>query len=227
MSGRAAAFFDFDKTLLDSETTALMVPYMRRRPQVFFEHQPIGIGYVIRLLLAHELYKRHLYPDQKMAVLLLEFFKGRSPEPFESTAEDLYQTCLKPRLAPNVMARLAEHKGRGDVCVLISAGVRYSLEPVVRDLGFDHLLCTELEIGPDGRYTGRARGLICIDEHKRTAALALAGSRGIDLSASYAYGNHQSDLPLLESVGFPVAVEPTEPLRRVAAKRGWPILTYR
>jgi len=227
MSGRPAAFFDFDKTLLDCETSSLMIPYMRKRRHIFFVRPPVRPSYLIRLLLANELYKRHLYADEKMAVLLLEFFKGRSPEPFTSTAVDFYQTCLKPHLAPNVMARLAEHKKRGDLCVLISAGVRYALEPVVQDLGFDHLLCTELEVGHDGRYTGRSLGLICIDEHKRTMALALARSQEIDLAASHAYGNHQSDIPLLESVGFPVAVEPTGPLRREAVKRGWPILTYR
>lgn len=227
MSGRAAAFFDFDKTLLDCETTALMIPYLRRNRHIFFARRPIRPGYLIRLLLANELYKRHLYPDEKMAMLLLEFFKGRSPEPFNATAADFYQTCLKPRLAPNLMARLKEHQGRKDLCVLISAGVRYSLEPVVDDLGFDQLICTDLEVGRDGRYTGRALGLICIDERKRTAALALAKSHAIDLGASHAYGNHQSDIPLLGSVGFPVAVEPTRPLRRVATERGWPILTYR
>lgn len=227
MSGRAAAFFDFDKTLLDCETSALMIPYMRKKRSLFFARHPVRLGYLVRLLSANELYKRHLYADEKMAALLLEFFKGRSPEPFASTAADFYRTCLKPHLAPNVMARLAEHKKRGDLCVLISAGVRYALEPVAQDLGFDHLLCTDLEVGHDGRYTGRSLGLICIDEHKRTVALALAASHGIDLAASSAYGNHQSDIPLLESVGFPVAVEPTGPLRREAMKRGWTILTYR
>jgi len=227
MPGRAAAFFDFDKTLLDSETTALMIPYMRKKRHIFFTRHPIRPSYLIRLLLANELYKRHLYSDEKMAVLLLEFFKGRAPEPFISTAADLYHTCLKPHLAPNVMARLAECKRRGDMCVLISAGVRYALEPVVQDLGFDHLLCTDLEVGQDGRYTGRSSGLICIDKHKRTMALALAKAHEIDLAASSAYGNHQSDIPLLESVGFPVAVEPTGPLRREAVKRGWPIMSYR
>ena len=227
MSGRAAAFFDFDKTLLDTETSALMVPYMLKRRHIFFARHTVRPSYLIRLLLANELYKHHLCSDERMAVLLLEFFKGRAPEPFVSTAEDLYQTCLKPHLASNLMTRLAEHKRRGDLCVLISAGLRYALEPVVQDLGFDHLLCTDLEVGYDGRYTGRSSGLICIDEHKRTMALTLAKAHEIDLGASHAYGNHQSDIPLLESVGFPVAVEPTGPLRRVATERGWPILTYR
>jgi len=49
----------------------------------------------------------------------------------------------------------------------------------------------------------------------------------IDLASSYAYGNHQADLPLLESVGYPHVVEPTKPLKNVAMKKNWPVLTYR
>lgn len=227
MHGRTAAFFDFDKTLMDTETTMLMIRYIWKKRKIFLKTRRVPFSFMIRALLANELYKRHLYADEKMAALLLEFFKGRSPAAFHATASDLYQTYLKGHLAPNLMARLSEHKQRHDLCVLVSAGVRYALEPVVQDLGFDHLLCTDLEIGHDGLYTGRSAGLICIDQHKQTMAMALAKAHDIDLTASSAYGNHQSDILLLEAVGHPVAVEPTEPLRRVAIERGWPILTYR
>jgi phosphoserine phosphatase len=98
---------------------------------------------------------------------------------------------------------------------------------VVEDIGFDHLLCTDLEIGEDGLLTGRALGPLCIDRTKRTLAIQLAKSHNIDLLRSYAYGNHQSDIPLLELVGNPFAVEPTRPLRKVAMQRNWPILGFK
>ena len=101
------------------------------------------------------------------------------------------------------------------------------LESVVEDLGFDHLLCTDLEIGKDGLLTGRARGSLCIDRTKRTLAIQLAEAHHIDLSRSYAYGNHQSDIPLLELVGNPFVVEPTKPLRKVAMQRNWPVLGFK
>jgi phosphoserine phosphatase len=103
----------------------------------------------------------------------------------------------------------------------------YLLEPVAEDLGFHHLLCTDLEIGPDGLLTGRAKGPLCLDSTKRVLAEKLAEEANIDLSSSYAYGNHQSDLPLLELVGHPYVVEPTGPLKNEAIKNEWPILTYR
>jgi phosphoserine phosphatase len=101
------------------------------------------------------------------------------------------------------------------------------LEPVARDLGFEHLLCTDLEAGADELLTGKPKGPLCLDTTKRYLATKLSQSTGIDLARSYAYGNHQADLPLLELVGFPHAVEPSRPLLKVAVARNWPILAYR
>ena len=81
--------------------------------------------------------------------------------------------------------------------------------------------------GGNGQLTGRAKGPICLNSNKRILAEMLACRVNIDLASSYAYGNHQSDLPLLDLIGNPYAVEPTEPLRRAALANKWPILTYR
>jgi phosphoserine phosphatase len=68
---------------------------------------------------------------------------------------------------------------------------------------------------------------LCLDSNKRILAEKLARDSGIDLTSSYAYGNHQADIPLLASVGLPHVVEPTEPLKKIAIKNNWPVLTYR
>ena len=115
----------------------------------------------------------------------------------------------------------------GHVLVLISGSIRYLLEPVAEDLGFHHLICTDLEVGSDGLLTGKTKGPLCLDSTKRVLAKKLAKRANINLLSSYAYGNHHSDLPLLELIGHPYAVEPTEPLRNVALKKNWPVLTYR
>jgi HAD superfamily hydrolase (TIGR01490 family) len=226
MEKQSAAFFDFDRTLLDRQTSRIIIRYLKEHPEVL-EHKPVPVPYIIRLLLVNELYKRHLYSDMKMAVLLLRFFKGRRLAVFENIAGDLYHRHIKPHLAPNVLVCLEYHRRKGDLLVLISASARYSLEPAASDLGFHHLRCTELEVGPDGLLTGRSKGPVCIDIHKRDAALELVQERHIDLSTSSAYGDHHSDIPLLEIVGKPVAVEPTPPLKAFALARGWPILSYR
>jgi HAD superfamily hydrolase (TIGR01490 family) len=120
-----------------------------------------------------------------------------------------------------------DHKEKGHTLILISAGIRYLLKPVAGDLGFHHLICTELEVGPDGILTGKTIGPICTDNRKRELAKRLADDLDMDLSSSFAYGNHQSDIPLLELVGHAHAVEPTEQLRKTALEKGCPILTFR
>ena len=84
-----------------------------------------------------------------------------------------------------------------------------------------------LEVTPDGRLTGKAAGPVCVDVNKKELMLELAHRIGLDLQNSYAYGNHPSDLPLLESVRHPHAVTPHSRLEKIARQRSWPILGYR
>jgi HAD superfamily hydrolase (TIGR01490 family) len=215
----AAAFFDFDKTLLMVESAKPGLRYL-------YEKKEITTGYLLLVIFANFFYRYHLYSDQRMARLLLQLYKGKRLTDLQDGAPHFYREYIRPLLSPNIMSRLNEHREKGHMLVLISASVRYLLEAVNADLGFDHLLCTDLEESEDGLLTGKAKGPICIDRQKRIQAEQLAGEQGIDLDKSYAYGNHQSDIPLLELVGHPHAVEPTLPLKKKALQNGWPILRF-
>ena len=214
------AFFDFDETLLDTESSRLGFKYL-------WERRLVSIGFILKVMTANFFYKRHWLSDETIAAIMLKFYRKKQLEEFQQGATAFYQEKLKPRLAPNILKRVEHHHQEGHVLVLISGSIRYLLEPVAEDLGFHHLLCTDLEVGSDGLLTGKAKGPLCLDSTKRVLAAKLAKEAQIDLLSSYAYGNHQSDIPLLESVGHPHAVEPTEPLRNVAVKKNWPVLTYR
>ncbi len=227
MSGRKAAFFDFDKTLLDCESSKLLITYMRRNRGYFFSEKGISPGYIIKLLVLNEFYKRHIYSDQKMALLLISFFKGRRLSTFEDIAPELYRDHIRQHLSPVLMDRVEGHRKEGDLLVLISAGLRYILNVVKTELGFDHLLCTDLETGTGGLLTGKVSGAVCIGANKKLMCEILARKEGIDLESSSAYGNHQSDIPMLSAVGHAFVVEPTGPLLRVALKKDWPVLRFR
>ena len=214
------AFFDFDETLLEVESSRLGFRYL-------WERRLVSFGFILKVLTANIFYKRHWLSDEKMAMILIKFYRNRHLEDFKQGAAAFYQDHLKPHIAPNIHARASKHRRQGHQLILISGSVRYMLEPVAEDLGFDHLLCTDLEIGVDGLLTGRPQGPICLNNNKRISAKMLARKVNIDLTSSYAYGNHQSDIPLLELIGNPHVVEPTEPLRKVALANKWPILTYR
>lgn len=215
-----AAFFDFDETLLEVESGRLGIQWLRDRRLVPF-------GYILKILVANFFYQRRLLSDERMVKVMLTFYKKKRLADFQKGAENFYKSYLKPRLAPGILARVHFHKNEGHLLVLISGSVRYLLEPVVKDLEFDHLLCTDLEVAKNGLMTGKPEGLVCVDQNKKKLTLKLAEKLGLDLEKSYAYGNHQSDLPLLETVGNPHAVEPTADLEKVAQQRAWPVLTFR
>jgi HAD superfamily hydrolase (TIGR01490 family) len=219
MAENIAAFFDFDRTLLAENSPRLGIRYLWDMGQVSF-------FYVLKIIFANWFYQRNLVSETAMAKLLLSFYKNKDLAPFEAGAADYYHEVLKPHLAPNILSRAQDHKRKGHVLVLVSAGIRYLLKPVVEDLKFDHLICTDLKVGSEGLLTGKSHGSVCTGESKRKAATELAEKLDIDLSRSYAYGDHHSDIPLLEMVGNPRAVEPTKQLRHVALRRGWPILTH-
>lgn len=220
MDRNIGAFFDFDETLLDTESSRLGIKYL-------WERRLVSRAFILQAFLAGFLYKRHWITDEQTAKILLKLYRNRRLDDFIDGSATFYREILKPRLAPRILAKVHEHREQGHSLVLISGSIRYMLEPVAQDLGFEHLLCTDLEEGPDGLLTGKPNGPLCLDTTKRHLATELAQRTGIDLDCSYAYGNHQADLPLLERVGFPHAVEPSKPLLKVALARNWPILAYR
>jgi len=213
------AFFDFDRTIISVESPRLGIRYL-------WDHGYIRIPYLIKIMAANILYQHNVISDEIMARVLISFYRNKPLSPFKDGSPHYYEEVIKPHLAPNIVSRVKMHKDSGHILVLISASLRYLLEPVVQDLGFHHLICTELEVGPDGLLTGRSKGHICTDRHKRDYAKQMADEFNIDLQSSFAYGDHHADIPLLELVAHPYAVEPTVQLRKLALEREWPILCY-
>jgi HAD superfamily hydrolase (TIGR01490 family) len=215
-----AAFFDFDETLLEVESGRLGLQWL-------WDRRLVPWGYILKILGAYFLYQRRLLSDERMVKLMLSFYKKKRLADFQKGAANFYKDYLKPHLAPGILSRVHFHKEEGHLLVLISGSVRYLLEPVVKDLEFDHLLCTDLEVDKNGLMTGKPADLVCVDHNKKKLTLKLAQQLELDLEKSYAYGNHHSDLPLLETVGNPHVVKPTSTLEKIAHQRSWPVLGYR
>ena len=217
---KVAAFFDFDQTLIEVETGRMAMEWMR-------DNRMILPGFMLKVLTANVLYKLGLLSEERMVRVMLTFYKGRKLEDFRKDSGKFYREYLQPYLAPAIVSRVEFHREMGHLLVLISASLRYLLEPVMDDLGFDVLLCTDLEEGENGLLTGRPIWPVCIKEHKKAVTLKIAREYGLNLEESYAYGDSHSDLPLLELVGHPHAVEPSPLLEKIARQRAWPILSYR
>jgi HAD superfamily hydrolase (TIGR01490 family) len=132
-------------------------------------------------------------------------------------------------LPASMLALVAGHRDRGDLCAIVTATSRLVAEPVARGFGIAHLLATEA-VGLAGVPTGTIDGLPCYREHKLTRVqtwLALRSTPPRDLEsfeASWFYSDSASDLPLLAAVSHPVAVRPDPRLRAHASAAGWRII---
>lgn len=218
---RGAAFFDLDRTLLRRSSALALAGSFRER------------GLISRSQLA-----------KAAAWQLLFVARGASAETVRRAAEDglmilrgftpdgmrdLVATAMEPVLKPLVYAeplRLVErHRERGERAFIVSAALQEIVDALARELAFDGALGTLCEVGPDGAYTGRSVRSLHADA-KAAAVRELAAREEIDLAASTAYSDSYTDLPFLEAVGSPVAVNPDRELRRIAEERGWRVLEF-
>jgi len=107
------AFFDFDETLLDIESSRLGFRYL-------WERRLVSIGFILKVLTANIFYQRHWISDEKMAKILIKFYRSRDLIEFQQGAAAFYQDHLKSHLAPNILARVNEHRYQGHRLILIS-----------------------------------------------------------------------------------------------------------
>lgn len=214
---KIAAFFDFDKTLLLKESAELGVKFA-------WERGTASLGYVLKVVAANPLYKMGLISSLSMAKVCLTFYRKRDLAPLIADEEKYWNDWVKPNLSQSMLEKLKWHQDQGHVPVILSGSLRYYLEPTARRLGIKHVLCTDLEIDENGIASGNTDGPILVGEHKKEAAFKFAEQNGIDLKASYSYGDHESDYSHLATVGHPVAVRPDSGLRALAVKNGWEII---
>ncbi len=133
---------------------------------------------------------------------------------------------IEPMILPKGEALLAEHRRNGDRLVVITATNRFVTGPIAQRLGVSDLLATECAM-EQGRYLGHTTGTPCYQEGKVTCLQQWLTTTGLDLTGSYFYSDSRNDLPLLEQVSHPIAVDPDEHLKATAISRGWPVLSLR
>jgi putative phosphoserine phosphatase/1-acylglycerol-3-phosphate O-acyltransferase len=152
--------------------------------------------------------------------------RGVSEAAFEELGERVFTERLAAEVYPEARALVQAHQRRGHTVAIVSSATRYQIEPLARDLGIAHVLCTKLEV-QDGRFTGAVVRPPCYGEGKLTAARELARAQRVDLGESYFYTDSAEDLPLLDHVGRPRPTNPSWSLTGVATRRGWPVRQFR
>lgn len=143
--------------------------------------------------------------------------------------EEFMRTRIEPMIGEAARSLVREHLARGDLCAIVTATNSFVTAPIARAFGIVHLIATEPE-SHGGRFTGRVSGTACFREGKIARVDAWLAAQGRPLAQfeqSTFYSDSHNDLPLLERVSRPVAVDPDAPLAAEAARRGWPIISLR
>ena len=215
---RAAAFFDLDKTLMAGSSG------------VFFARAAYESGMISRSRLVKDLYENIRFrllgstddraDDVRRRVG--EMIAGVRVRDLERLSPRVLSGVL-PRLYPQMLERAYAHQDAGVPVYILTAASQEMADLLARVLAFDGGLGTRSEI-VDGRYTGRPAGPFNYREGKVISMQEVAEREGIDLGASFAYSDSESDLPMLRAVGQAVVVNPDAPLRRIAIEEGWEIV---
>ena len=152
-------------------------------------------------------------------------YRGLAESVLEELGQDVFERHLSVAIYPESRALVEAHRKRGPTVVIVSAATHYQVEPLARDLGIEHVLCTQLEV-KRGVFTGRVVHPTCYGEGKAHYVHEFAHARGVDLDESYFYSDSAYDLPLLEAVGRPRPLNPDTRLAGLANDRGWPVRRF-
>jgi HAD superfamily hydrolase (TIGR01490 family) len=150
--------------------------------------------------------------------------RGWPADQVRQIVTDNLERLVVPHVYPQALRLLAAHKAAGRKIVIVSTSGREIVEPIGRLLGADHVIATRMVI-VNGHYTGDFE-LYAYGEEKAAAVRVFAAEGGYVLGDCFAYSDLVTDLPMLQAVGHPHAVNPDRALRAIAAGRGWPVIAF-
>jgi HAD superfamily hydrolase (TIGR01490 family) len=214
------AIFDLDNTLIGGDSDHLWSQFVceqrlvdsddfARRSEQFYADYQAGV-------LDIDAYLR----------LTLGTLKGHPLDQLEAWHRAFMDSKIKPIMLPRAAALIADHRQRGHELLIITATNRFITAPIAAALGVEDLIACEAEI-IDGIYTGLPSGIPSYQSGKVTRLHAWMEGRGSSLDSAWFYSDSHNDLPLLELVDNPVAVDPDDILRARALELGWPVISLR
>jgi HAD superfamily hydrolase (TIGR01490 family) len=219
-SGRTAAFFDLDKTIIAKSST------------LAFSRSFYAGGLINRRSVLRSAYSQFVYlaggadhdQMQRMRDYLSALCAGWDVQTVKDIVADTLHNIVDPLVYDEAVGLMEEHHMAGRDVVIVSSSGSEVVEPIGEMLGADRVIATRMVI-EDGRYTGEIE-FYAYAEEKAAAIRELADREGYDLPNCYAYSDSATDTPMLEAVGHPIAVNPDRALRRLAAERGWPVVVF-
>jgi HAD superfamily hydrolase (TIGR01490 family) len=219
-AGPSAAFFDLDRTLI-SGSSAFVLGIAAWRGKLVPTHR------FLRDAASAVAFKYTGASDETSAGVrdrILGAVKGVSLDDLMTLNTDIVPKLME-KVRPEAKRLLEQHRHAGRATYIVSASPIEVVEPLAKALGMTAGIGTRSTI-VDGVYTGELAGPFCYGPGKVEAMQEIARWEGLDLDRCWAYSDSASDLPMLEAVGHPVAVNPDARLERVAGQRGWPVVVF-
>jgi HAD superfamily hydrolase (TIGR01490 family) len=215
-----AAFFDLDKTLIEGSSA------------IHFGRAAYKAGVMSRRQIVSDVWANVAYRlrgstdegTEELRDRILDAIAGQRVVDLARLGPHVLTTLL-PRVYPEMLRTAYAHQDAGRSVFIVTAASQEISDLLAHVFVFDGGIGMRSEIR-DGVYTGRLDGPHTYREGKAEAIREVAAEKGIDLSKSYAYSDSESDLPMLRSVGHPVAVNPDGPLERIAREEGWQIIRF-
>ncbi|AJI77816.1 HAD family hydrolase [Corynebacterium singulare] len=220
-STRIAAFFDLDKTIIaTSSAYAFGREFMHNGLITHTEALQLSLAKASYMLAGHSSEHMDATRDQLAAMVA-----GWSVKEVHDIAVDTMHTVVTPAIYAEARELIAAHREKGHEVVIISASASVLVEPIAQELGIEHVVATELA-EEDGRFTGEIL-FYCKGGAKAEALARMATKLNVDPNASFAYSDSATDIPMLEQVGHPIAVNPDRLLKKHAADNGWETRTFK
>ena len=217
---RTAAFFDLDKTVI-AKSSALAFSRPLYRGGLINRRAVLKSAYAQFVFLAGGADHDQM---EKMRQYLSSLCRGWNVQLVREIIAETLHELIDPLIYDEAASLIEEHHIAGRDVVIVSSSGSEIVEPIGEMLGADHVIATRMTEA-DGCYTGEI-DFYAYAGNKAVAIRELAAVEGYDLERSYAYSDSVTDLPLLEAVGHPYAVNPDRGLRREALAREWPVLLF-
>lgn len=213
------AFFDLDRTLLAKNSGTLWVKKELREGRLSpFNGVRVG-WWLVRYSLG--------FADLEYGIrIAVRSLAGTTESELTQRVREFYQQEVHGIYRPGAHKALAEHRARGERCVLLTSASCYLAQEVTQALQLDGWIANRFEVDARGHFTGEPLGAVCYGIGKRTLALEYCQAQGVSLADCAFYTDSMADLSVLEVVGRPVAVHPDPRLLRISKQRGWPVASW-
>ncbi|MEU9297228.1 HAD-IB family hydrolase [Streptomyces sp. NPDC048266] len=218
---RTAAFFDLDKTVIAKSST-LTFSKSFYRGGLISRRAALRTAYIQFVFLAGGADHDQM---ERMREYLSALCKGWNVAQVKELVAETLHDLIDPIIYDEAASLIEDHHAAGRDVVIVSTSGAEVVEPIGEMLGADRVVATRMVVGEDGCFTGEVE-YYAYGPTKAEAVRELAESEGYDLSRCYAYSDSATDIPMLEAVGHPYAVNPDRALRREAAAREWPVLAF-